>query len=107
MREHKLKCNRIQFMQTWLGFKTFEIRKNDRDYRQGDIVSLLEWDPGDPDPESIDYTGRGMDFVIGHIVAGEYGLAKDVCVFQIHSVTREEIKKLRGKNRKKNDKNKD
>lgn len=102
MREHKLKCSREQFQQVWLGFKTFEIRKNDRNYLKGDLITLLEWSPGDIDPFHPAFEGRSMDFVIGHFVQGEYGLPKNICVFQIHPVSREEIKKLRGKNRKKN-----
>lgn len=44
---------RIHPLKTWPNFfeliesgvKTFELRKNDRNYRAGDILFLQEWDP--------------------------------------------------------------
>ncbi len=45
MREHVLKCW-PQFMpRIASGQKTFEIRKNDRDYQVGDRLRLCEYDP--------------------------------------------------------------
>lgn len=45
MREHVLKCW-PQFMpRIASGQKTFEIRKNDRDYQVGDRLRLYEYDP--------------------------------------------------------------
>lgn len=83
-----------------MGYKTFEVRKNDRDYKTGDLVTITEWDPGDPDPEGDFYEGRSMDFRIGFFMQGVYGLPEDVCAFQIHAVSAREITKIRGKNRK-------
>ena len=40
---HKLKLVQPFFDDVWIGSKTFEIRKNDRDYKVGDILTLCEY----------------------------------------------------------------
>ncbi len=45
MKEHTLKCLRPFLERIQSGQKTFEIRKNDRDYQVGDILHLYEYDP--------------------------------------------------------------
>lgn len=45
MTTHYLKCWPIFFFEVASGMKTFEIRKNDRDFRVGDIIVLQYWDP--------------------------------------------------------------
>ena len=40
---HKLKLNADYYDDSASGIKPFEIRKNDRDYRIGDILELREW----------------------------------------------------------------
>jgi hypothetical protein len=40
---HELKLNSEYFPLVREGIKTFEIRKNDRDFRVGDILRLREW----------------------------------------------------------------
>ncbi|EAE2532704.1 TPA_asm: RNA-binding protein [Listeria monocytogenes] len=41
---HKLKILPKHFIDIMEGRKTFEIRKNDRDYEVGDMLILREWD---------------------------------------------------------------
>lgn len=41
--DHELKCWSPSFYDVCTGRKTFEIRKNDRDYKVGDILLLREW----------------------------------------------------------------
>lgn len=53
MTEHDLKCWPEFFHDLAVGTKAFELRKNDRDYRVGDLLRLREWDP-----ETKVYTGR-------------------------------------------------
>jgi hypothetical protein len=65
---HNLKSLSEYFNAVWHGAKNFEIRKNDRNFREGEFVILQEWqktpinwqcDPlafTKPDPE-WDYTG--------------------------------------------------
>jgi len=50
---HTLKTWPKYFDATYRNIKNFEIRENDRDFQQGDILELREWDP-----EIKDYTGR-------------------------------------------------
>ena len=47
MTEHILKLNDRYFDAVANGIKTFEIRKNDRDYKVGDTLVLLDVDDND------------------------------------------------------------
>lgn len=53
---HELKCWIPYFEAVSKGFKTFEVRLNDRDYRTGDLLRLREYDP-----TSRGYTGRCVE----------------------------------------------
>jgi len=44
------------------GRKRAELRKNDRDYQDGDILNLREWDP-----RAERYTGRGITVRVTHV----------------------------------------
>ena len=44
------------------GKKTFELRLNDFEVDEGDILVLKEWDP-----ETKDYTGRELEKKVGYI----------------------------------------
>ena len=57
--------------------KTFEIRKNDRDFRIGDILLLHEWD------DSRGYSGHYCVRRVTYLVQGVYGLPADVCVMSL------------------------
>jgi len=63
MKEHVLKTWPIFFTAVWQGDKTFEIRKNDRDFQVGDILRLREWEP-----EDEVYTGREVRREVTHIM---------------------------------------
>lgn len=45
--------------------KTFELRKNDRGYREGDILLLREWEP-----KENHYTGRELRRQITYVMNG-------------------------------------
>ncbi|RKJ45990.1 DUF3850 domain-containing protein, partial [Butyricicoccus sp. 1XD8-22] len=51
-RVHELKIYPEYFKEVICGKKTFEIRRNDRGYKVGDILSLKEFDP-----KTNEYTG--------------------------------------------------
>lgn len=60
--KHELKIWPEFFQVAWVGDKTFEIRKNDRDFKERDEITLSEYDP-----KEDDYTGREIDGIIEYI----------------------------------------
>ncbi len=63
--------------------KTFEIRKNDRNYKVGDTALLKRYDP-----DKKVYTGETCQIFISHILYGKdnnWGIESDTCIlsFQI------------------------
>lgn len=60
---HELKIWPEYFKAVIEGFKTFEVRFNDRDYKVGDAVTLKEFDN-----EKKEYTGREAYFVITYVL---------------------------------------
>lgn len=73
---HHVKCLQEYFNQVWLGKKTFELRKNDRDYCIGDIVVLHEI-------EADKATGRKVTIKIEYVLKDcpKYGLQDNHCIF--------------------------
>ena len=68
MSKHELKIWPEYFQAVWDGSKTFEVRKNDRDYKVGDMLVLLEWDPN-----KDEWTGSGICKRVTYILdAPEY-----------------------------------
>jgi hypothetical protein len=66
MAEHELKVWPDYFKALASGHKTFEIRKNDRDYQRGDTLILREYAPG-PD----EYTGFAVKRTVSYILSGD------------------------------------
>lgn len=62
---HNLKIWPPFFQAVLDGKKTFELRKNDRDFQEGDVLLLNEWDP-----EKNLYTGRHHAACIGYVLRG-------------------------------------
>ena len=58
---HDLKIIKQYFEDVINDIKTFEVRKNDRDFKIGDIVNLREIDDGE-------YTGRSCSVCISYIL---------------------------------------
>ena len=67
MKHHELKIRSAYFQAVLDGTKTFEIRKDDRQFRPGDTVTLREIAP---DPLEH-YTGRFSEHRIGYVTAFE------------------------------------
>jgi len=65
LREHKLKTWPVFFQEVADGTKTFELRKNDRNFCIGDVLTLVEWDP-----QSQTYTGRVIHKAVGYMTDG-------------------------------------
>jgi len=59
---HKLKLHPEYFKEVCTGKKSFEIRKNDRDFKIGDTLLLQEFKPG-----TQEYTGRVVERKITYI----------------------------------------
>lgn len=64
---HKLKALPEYFELVRIGVKNFEVRKNDRDFKVGDLLILQEWD-------GSKYTGRDQRRKICYILDN-----KDYC----------------------------
>lgn len=63
MSEHRLKTWPIFFAEVATGAKTFEIRKNDRDFKVGDVLILVEYDP-----DTNTYSGDEMKVMVTYSV---------------------------------------
>lgn len=72
---HELKCWPGYFQAILDGEKTFEIRKNDREFRVGDTVRLKEYQP-----LRQEYTGREKTFVISYVETEFIGITEGFCV---------------------------
>ena len=63
MVKHTLKTWPEYFQAVARGAKTFEIRKNDRNFQVGDELELVEYDPR----EGAGFTGRAIDCKVTYI----------------------------------------
>lgn len=73
---HELKILPQYFEMVANGSKRFELRKDDRDYKVGDLLVLKEYD-------GKDYTGRKLSaYLITYILrnCSEYGLQDGYCI---------------------------
>lgn len=57
--DHFIKSQTPHFQAVWDGEKSHEIRRNDRDFKVGQIVRLLEWKA-----HSEKFVGRAVDIII-------------------------------------------
>lgn len=76
-KHHKIKISPEFFWQVFKGEKTFQIRKNDRDYRTGDKISFYEFD-------GHAYTGYALSADIGFMT--DFKQQQGYIVFSIHNV---------------------
>ena len=58
------------------GKKTFELRKNDRGYKEGDILELMEFTDGRN-------TGRSIKALVTYMLEEYTGLAEGYCIMGI------------------------
>lgn len=75
---HYLKTETEYYQLQEEGIKTFEVRKNDRDYKRGDMVYLKEVVNGVE-------TGRTLPQkeIVYVLHGGQYGIEKGYCVLQL------------------------
>ena len=91
-RIHELKTDPEVFQAVWDGRKTFEIRLNDRDFKVGDSLYLLETQHTGEEMRAgapLVYTDRTMMKVVSHVLTG-YGLAPGWCCLSFESATHAE-----------------
>ena len=75
MVKHYLKTLPEYFRQVAIGSKTFELRKNDRDFQVRDIIFLEEWDN--------EYTGRVLELEITYILSKFKGLEEGYVILSV------------------------
>ena len=86
MKTHKLKL-KIDFCEAVLnGTKTFEIRKNDRDFKMGDLINFT---PVDNDGEAGYHKVQNCTYKITYILSG-WGLKDNYVVLAIKEETDDE-----------------
>ena len=62
---HEIKIEPEYFEKVGSGLKTFEVRIEDRNYQNGDVLVLREW-------RNQMYTGRRIEATITDVYRGEY-----------------------------------
>ena len=73
---HKLKTWPVYFQAVKSGDKTFEVRRNDRDFKVEDVLLLQEWSP-----VKKEYTGDEMTVRVTYILPGPgFGIEAGYCV---------------------------
>ena len=77
-RIHDLKILPHYFEAVKRGDKRFELRENDRDYKEGDVLRLREWS------EFIGYSGREITVQVTYMLRGPgFGLREDYCILSL------------------------
>jgi ParB family chromosome partitioning protein len=70
---HHIKLGASFFEEVAAGEKTFELRKNDRDYKKGDILEMMEFKDGKN-------TGRTVRVLVTYILTEFTGLEEGYCI---------------------------
>lgn len=79
---HELKTWSEYFDAVLAGKKTFEVRKNDRDFQEGDILLLNKWDN-----VKNEYAGSQTAFTITYILkGGQFGIEEGYCVLGLKQI---------------------
>jgi uncharacterized protein YqfB (UPF0267 family) len=85
MKIHELKTDTKHFKDVWSGFKTFEIRNNDREYKKGDVLQLKEYEDGE-------YSGREIVCSVEYIMHDFEGLKFGYVILSIRVLDKAEFK---------------
>ena len=75
-KQHELKIVASDYKDVISGKKSFELRKNDRGYKQGDSLKMLEFKDGK-------HTGRTIDADIIYMLEDYTGLTEGYCILGI------------------------
>ena len=84
---HDLKCWPGPFQATMDGRKTFEWRKDDRDYNEGDTLLLREWDPTPVlHCSATGYTKRTLAMRVTYVLRGRFDVPPGYVIMAIQFV---------------------
>jgi len=85
MRKHDLKVWPAYFAALTDGSKSFEVRRNDRDFAVGDLLRLHEYDPApDINGRERGATGQSISRVVTYVMlGGRFGIQSDFCVLAL------------------------
>lgn len=76
MKIHELKTWNPFFQDMISGKKNFELRKNNRGFKVGDRLDLMEYDPA-----KDEYTGNHCHKFVKYIlIGGDFGLKEGYCI---------------------------
>jgi hypothetical protein len=76
---HTLKTWPEYFQAIKAGKKKFELRKNDRNFQEGDMLVLKEYEP-----ETNQYSGDALMLTAGYILeGGQFGLEDGYCIISL------------------------
>ena len=93
MKLHELKIKHKYLIDIESGIKTFEIRKNDRDYQVGDLVHFIDVQDFELNLYKllVLYNANAL-YRIVYVLKDipEYGLDKDYCIFGIKEIREKE-----------------
>lgn len=79
---HELKTWGEYYEAVLAGKKKFEVRKNDRDFKEGDILLLNKWDR-----QRNEYAGAQTAFLITYVLTGgQFGIEKGYCVLSLQPI---------------------
>lgn len=73
---HTVKIAKMYYEDVKSGKKSFELRKNDRGYKQGDILRMLEYAEGE-------WTGREMVAEVTYLLKDYAGLEEGYCIMAL------------------------
>ncbi len=84
MKLHELKCVIVPFQAKWNGIKSWEFRKNDRDYRLGDLLLEREYYV-----INGEYSGREiLEEVTWILLGGEFGVPEGYVIMSTKELSR-------------------
>lgn len=85
MKLHELKIRHDYLIDVTLGTKTFELRKNDRDYQEGDLIRFIDIREDNTKNDVEPYIDENTLYRITYVLKNveKYGLDKDYCILAI------------------------
>lgn len=82
---HELKAWPQYFLPIWQGRKSFEVRRDDRGFQEGDTLCLREWEP-----DSQQYTGAEIHAAVTFVLRDFPGLQPGYVVLGLANTTSKE-----------------